>query len=80
MTAVSTGELPPPNLPRWSARRKALVVGAVRDGAMTFADACRHYQISTEELVSWQRAIEANGVPGLRATRMQLYRGSLRRK
>ena len=80
MTALSTVELPPADLPRWSARRKASIVGAVRDGAIGFAEACRRYQISSEEMISWQRAVEANGVPGLRVTRTQIYRGSRRRK
>jgi Protein of unknown function (DUF1153) len=78
MTALLTGVMPPADIPRWSPRRKAEVVDAVRDGAISFADACLRYQLSTEEFVSWQRAIEANGVPGLRVTRVQIYRGSLR--
>ncbi len=78
MTALLTGVMPPADIPRWSPHRKAEVVGAVRDGAISFADACLRYQLSTEEFVSWQRAIEANGVPGLRVTRVQIYRGSLR--
>ena len=80
MTALATAELPPADLSRWSPRRKASVVGAVRDGAIGFAEACRRYQISTEELITWQQAVAANGVPGLRATRAQIYRGSRRRK
>ena len=52
MTALAAAELPPADLSRWSPRRKASIVGAVRDGAIGFAEACRRYQISTEELIS----------------------------
>jgi hypothetical protein len=66
--------LPPPNTTRWVVRRKAAVVAAVRDGVITVEEACRRYQLSEEEFVSWQRAFEAFGFQGLRATRIQLYR------
>ena len=66
--------LPPPNTTRWVVRRKAAVVAAVSAGVMTVEEACRRYQLSEEEFVSWQRAFEAFGLRGLRATRIQLYR------
>jgi hypothetical protein len=66
--------LPPPNTTRWVVRRKAAVVAAVRAGVITVEEACRRYQLSEEEFVSWQRAFEAFGVRGLRATRIQRYR------
>jgi Protein of unknown function (DUF1153) len=66
--------LPSPDTKRWIARRKAAVVDAVRSGAMNIEDACRYYTLSIEEFVAWERAIEAYGVPGLRATRLQVYR------
>lgn len=69
-------DLPPPNTKRWVIRRKALVVGAVRGGLITLEEACSRYSLSVEEFLSWQRAIDAHGLPGLRATRVQLYRGS----
>jgi hypothetical protein len=55
-------------------RRKAAVVAAVRAGVITVEEACRRYQLSEEEFVSWQQAFEAFGLPGLRATRIQFYR------
>lgn len=67
--------LPPPNVKRWTVRRKAAVVTAVASGAMTQEEACRRYQLSEEEFLSWQRAYEAHGLPGLRSTRLQQYRG-----
>jgi hypothetical protein len=67
-------ELPPPNPGRWVVRRKASVVAAVRAGLLSLAEACERYRISVEEFVEWQRAIDAYGVPGLRVTRLQIYR------
>jgi Protein of unknown function (DUF1153) len=67
-------DLPPPDTKRWVARRKAAIVNAVRNGEMNIEDACRHYMLSTEEFAAWERAIEAHGVPGLRVTRVQVYR------
>lgn len=70
--------LPPPNTKRWVVRRKAAVVAAVRSGAITIEEACRVYQLSEEELLSWERAFEIHGLPGLRATRVQQYRRTRR--
>jgi len=70
---------PLPNLPRsdtarWVVRRKALVISAVRSGEITLQEACRRYKLSVEEFLAWERAIDAYGVPGLRSTRLQIYR------
>ena len=70
--------LPPPNTKRWVVRRKAAVVAAVRVGEITIEEACRVYQLSQEELLSWERAFEIHGLPGLRATRLQQYRRTRR--
>ncbi|MBV8903991.1 MAG: DUF1153 domain-containing protein [Acidobacteriia bacterium] len=67
-------DLPPPNTQRWVVRRKAAVVAAVRSGAITIEEACQRYGLSEEEFLSWQRAFDAHGIPGLRATRLQSYR------
>jgi hypothetical protein len=66
--------LPPPDTKRWVARRKAVIVDAVRSGAISLEEACRRYELSVEEFAAWQRAIEAHGVAGLRVTRLQIYR------
>jgi hypothetical protein len=63
----------------WSARRKAAVVNAVRDGSIGLEEACRRYQLSAEEFLSWQRAIEIHGLGALRVTRLQIYRDTPRR-
>ena len=67
--------LPPADTKRWVARRKAAVVTAVRSGAISIEEACRRYHLSEEEFLAWERTIEADGVPGLRITRLQIYRG-----
>jgi hypothetical protein len=66
--------LPPPDTKRWVPRRKAMIVDAVRDGVMSLEEVCRCYELSIDEFVTWQRAIEAHGIPGLRVTRLQIYR------
>jgi len=68
-------DLPPPNTTRWVVRRKAAVLAAVRSGAITIEEACQRYGLTEEEFLSWQRAFDAHGLPGLRATRLQAYRG-----
>jgi hypothetical protein len=72
-------DLPPPETKRWVPRRKAVIVNAVCCGAIGLEEVCRRYQLSVEEFVTWQRAIETNGVPGLRVTRLQIYRHARRR-
>jgi hypothetical protein len=72
--SASVPELPPPNTKRWVARRKAVVVDAVRSHAISLEEACRRYELSVEEFLAWQRAIESHGVAGLRVTRLQIYR------
>jgi hypothetical protein len=67
-------DLPPPDTKRWVVRRKAIVVAAVRSGALSIQEACRRYKLSLEEFLAWQRAIDRHGVPGLRVTRLQIYR------
>jgi transposase-like protein len=65
---------PPENVKRWTARRKAAVLAAVRSGAILVEEACRRYEISEEEFLAWLRAFETHGLPGLRTTRIQQYR------
>jgi len=67
-------ELPSPDTKRWVVRRKAVVVQAVRNGSLTLQEACQRYKLSEEEFHAWQRAIDRHGVPGLRVTRLQIYR------
>ena len=72
--AMTIEDLPPANTRRWVIRRKAAVVMAVAGGLISLEDACNRYALSEEEFHSWQKAMDQNGVPGLRATRLQHYR------
>ena len=58
---------------RWTAARKAVVRQAERDGDLTRADIQKHFGVSAEEFASWNRKIDKDGVPALRATRLQIY-------
>jgi hypothetical protein len=62
-------ELPPPDTKHWTVRRKAAIVEAVRIAAISLQVACLRYDLSVEEFLAWQRAVERQGLPGLRATR-----------
>lgn len=73
---LTIDNLPAKNTKRWVIRRKAEVVAAVRGGLLTIEEACTRYTLSLEEFLSWQTAIERNGMPGLRTTRIQQYRQS----
>ncbi|MBO9725974.1 MAG: DUF1153 domain-containing protein [Novosphingobium sp.] len=72
--ALDKSSLPPRGTSRWVVRRKAEVVAAVNGGLLTIAEACDRYDLTLEELASWQRAVEREGMAGLRATRVQHYR------
>jgi hypothetical protein len=76
----SLNHLPPPNTLRWVVRRKAQVVSAVRNGLLSFTEACQRYRLSEEEFQSWINLLDHHGVRGLRATRMQEYRPAEERR
>ena len=67
-------DLPPPDTKRWVTRRKAVIVSAVRTGVISLEEVCRQYELSVEEFLAWQRAVDTHGVSGLRVTRLQIYR------
>ena len=67
-------DLPPDNTTRWVISRKAQVLAAIKDGFLSRAEACARYSISEAELRLWERAVACAGVPGLRVTRVQIYR------
>ena len=60
--------LPPQDTKRWSSRRKAAVVIAIRAGAITRDEACERYLLSIEELAGWEAAFDKGGIPGLRVS------------
>jgi hypothetical protein len=67
-----------PELPslgrRWTVRRKAAVIEAVRGGWVPIEEACRLYKLSVDEFLAWERDIDRHGLHGLRSTRYQIYR------
>jgi hypothetical protein len=70
---AATG-LPDPQVGRWVASRKAAVLNAIERGEISRAEACVRYRISEAELSLWERAMRIAGAPGLRVTRVQVYR------
>jgi transposase-like protein len=50
---------------RWTAKRKAGIVAAVRAGTVSEQELERRYGISAEELAGWMRAYDASGTRGL---------------
>jgi hypothetical protein len=74
MHEQSETELPPQNTRRWTFRRKAAVLEAIRRGALTAEEARARYALSVEELRAWERDFERHGLYGLRTTRLQVYR------
>ena len=58
----------PPRDTRWVARRKAIIVIAVRNGMLSFDDACTRYGLSAGEYREWENAYDRSGVRGLRVS------------
>ena len=60
-----------PELPRrsqrWTVRRKATVIEAVRGGWVAIEEICELYNLSVDEFLAWERDVDRYGVPGLRA-------------
>ena len=71
-------EVPKPNQ-RWTVRRKAAVIEAVRGCWIPIDEVCKLYNISVDEFLAWERDLDRNGVPGLRTTRYQIYRDTDKR-
>ena len=73
-----------PELPalseRWTVRRKAAVIQAVRGGWVPIEEIVRLYNLSVDEFLAWERDVDRYGVPGLRTTRYQIYRDTEPRK
>jgi Protein of unknown function (DUF1153) len=71
-------ELPRPR-ERWTVRRKAAVIEAVRGGWVPIVEVIQLYNLSVDEFLAWERDIDRFGVHGLRTTRYQIYRDVPRR-
>ncbi|HEY0597768.1 DUF1153 domain-containing protein [Sphingopyxis sp.] len=42
---------------------------------LSLEEACDRYRLSNEEIGSWRRSLDRSGLPGLRITKLQRYRG-----
>ena len=62
--------LPPPGGRLWTARRKAAVVLAIRNGTLRLGEAYDRYMLSEEELSGWEAAFDQDGVAGLQVKRL----------
>ena len=76
----SVPELPPPSERRWTIRRKAAVIEAVRGGWVPIEEVCRLYTLSVDEFLAWERDVDRFGIHGLRCTRYQIYRDAKPRR
>lgn len=72
--ALTLDALPGPGHTRWTIRRKAEVVAAIKGGLLTISEACDRYSLTVEEIALWQSAVDRSGMQGLRVTRIQHYR------
>ena len=52
---ITPAQLPASGRKNLSVREKALVVAAVRNGMLTFFEACARYNLSLDELLAWHR-------------------------
>jgi hypothetical protein len=77
---TAAGELPPRDIKRWTARRKAAVVEAVHSGMITIEEVCRRYALSVEEFLSGHNTTQMHGVQGLEITKLQNYRYPARKR
>ena len=69
----------PPSRLRWTIRRKAAVIEAVRQGRVPIEEVCQRYSLSVDEYLAWERDLDRFGLYGLRCTRYQVYRDAQRR-
>jgi hypothetical protein len=72
-SVLTPTNLPPSNLGRWVARRKAEVIAAVHGGLLSLPEACTRYGISHDEFLEWERHYDAQGLEGLRASAKPLH-------
>lgn len=68
---LTVADLPRPRARRWSDLQKANVVAAVEGGLIGRFEACRRYELSVEEYLTWKDIIMRFGVEGLRVSQSQ---------
>jgi hypothetical protein len=67
-------ELPAADIARWTIKAKLAVCEAIRLGDLSRADALARYGLADSELDSWIGKEARHGMPGLRVTKLKLYR------
>ncbi len=70
---MTLADLPPPDIKRWVASRKAQIVLAVRAGMISRDEALARYNLSSEEFSDWERRFQRGGLHGLKVTRLRQY-------
>jgi len=73
-TVMTRADLPDPETRRWVASRKMAVVKAVLYGLIPLKEVLESYDLSEEEYLSWQSAVEKHGANALKTTSLQKYR------
>lgn len=59
---------------RWTPAKKRELLDEIREGRLTFTDACDRHELTSEELASWIQLYQTHGTAALRTTRLQSYR------
>ena len=67
---LTLADLPPTDLKHWLPCHKARIVTTVRGGLISAEEICKRYQLTLEELNTWERAFERNGIEGLHVRRI----------
>lgn len=76
--ALSMKTRPPPGTLFWGSRMKAAVVMAIRDRLITRQEAYEQYDLSPEELASWEAAFDRGGQRALSDKAMLRHRRRLK--
>jgi transposase-like protein len=64
----------PDNSGRWTPHRKAAVLKEIAAGELSVSEACARWELTLEELQSWNRDYRRYGLRGLKTTRVQAIR------
>ena len=56
---------------RWTPKRKAEIVEAIKGRHLTVLQACQRYGLTPEEVQAWQRRFARDGLAGLKATKRE---------
>jgi len=66
--------LPSETITRWTATAKKAVLEAIRIEVLTVTDACKRYDLTADEVESWDKREQMYGRNGLMATQISRYR------